>query len=29
MSSDYSLALRQADRARADFAAIEDDLDFL
>jgi hypothetical protein len=29
MPSDYPLALRQADRARADFAAIEDDLDFV
>ena len=26
---DYSLTLRQADQARSDFAAIEDDLQFV
>ena len=29
MPDEYPLALRQADQARADFAAISDDLDFI
>ena len=29
MSGEYNLTLRQADQARADFAAIEDDLKFI
>ena len=29
MSGEYPLTLRQADQARTDFAAIEDDLQFL
>ena len=29
MSQEYPLTLRQADQARTDFAAIEDDLQFL
>jgi len=29
MPNDYPLALRQADQARADFAAIKDDLQFI
>jgi hypothetical protein len=29
MSSDYPHTLRQVDQARADFAAIADDLDFV
>jgi hypothetical protein len=29
MPNDYPLALRQADQARGDFAAIESDLEFI
>jgi hypothetical protein len=29
MPNDYPLTLRQADQARSDFAAIQDDLDFI